>query len=493
MALSIGTASLKLVANADGLTAGLAQSKASIKTWASQAQESIGSKFAGAGSLLKAGLLGGVVGIGAGIGAKIASSFGDFTAKADSVAKLSRSLGLSTESLSGIQHAADLSGVSMDSLKTGFTKFRQQVSGPLDEALYAFADRLQGIQEPGERAKALVAAFGEQGLKIGSMLEGGGDGLKGMVDEAKKLGVTFNDVDAKKVEDANDAFTRLQSSIGGIFQKGIITFAPVFETISAGFTKLLGKLQPVFNWISRTTEAVFSVVGPLIQETIDAVGDALSYVGDLFSGLFGMAGELPTVGEVVTGVFKGIAKAIAYAVDGLRAFAGGLAIVASYGVQAFGWTVEKIGEAGKAAGNEVGVDWLKDAGESLRGFGGDTKKAAQDLRAFGEGQIDAFGGTANQVDAWFAKLGEKKKQAANDPTNAFVGLGDSAAKPVKALLGGALEQGSKEEFSVRAKWETDGKLLQSEQAKANALLLQIKGGIDGVKNAIAAIPALPAI
>ncbi len=494
MALSIGTASLKLVANADQLTAGLAQSKTSIKSWASQAQETIGSKFSGAGTLLKAGILGGVVGLGAAVGAKIANSFGEFTTKADAVAKLSRSLGLSTESLSGLQHAADLSGVSMDSLKTGFTKFRQSVSGPLDEALYSFADRLQGIQDPGERAKALVEAFGEQGLKIGSMFEGGGAGLKGMVDEAKKLGIAFNEADAKKVEDANDAFTRLKASLGGIFQKGIITFAPVFETISAGFTKLLGKLQPVFDWIGRTTEAVFSVVGPLIESTIDAVGDALEYVGDLFSGIFGFAGELPTVGDVVTGVFKGVGKAVGYVVDTVKALGGGIAVVASFAVGAFGEIIQAIGDLIEVAADlekKVGGTMFKDAAESVKAYGEASTARAERMKDWGLRQIDGFGGSAKQIDAWFDKLKSKGKNAAGEMTNAFAAVGDSAAKPLKALLGGALEQGSKDEFSVRAKWESEGKLLQSEQAKANALLAEIKAGISGVTAAIAAIPALP--
>jgi hypothetical protein len=521
MSLSIGTASLKLVANADKLSAGLDAAYVRISGFKAKAQQAV--QNLSPSSLLSflplGGQLAGAFNV-ATLGANLFSDAVGRTRQLADVGKQAKTLGIAADQYMGLSAAAATAGLQQDQFAGLLQKSSAKIAGGSadaaaalkmiglnisdlkgmspDQQFYAVADGLKGVEDAGTKAFVAQKLYEEQGLKLLPVLGKGSEKLKEFVEQQKKMGTALSDKDMASVERAKAAIPKIQATFDGLFNRVVVAMAPLIETVGNTFGKIVGKLSPVFDWIGRAAETYFGLIGPIVEEVIDVVADGFAWVADLFGGIFGFAGQMPSIGDVITGVFKGVGKALAYVVDTVKALGGGIAIVASFAVGAFGEIVHAIGSLIAIAAelpDTLGGDMFKDAADAVKKFGTDSTATAKGMRDWGLRQVDGFGSTAKQVDAWFDKLKAKKKEAAADGLGGvFAGAGDSAAaKPMKTLLGGALEQGSKEEFSIRAKWESDGKLLQSEQAKANVLLAQIKGGIDGVKTAIAAIPGIPEI
>jgi hypothetical protein len=68
-----------------------------------------------------------------------------------------------------------------------------------------------------------------------------------MTDEAKRLGLTFNAMDAAKVEQANDALNSLKRTIGGLSNSLTIRLAPAITDIVEKFTGLIALAKSVNN------------------------------------------------------------------------------------------------------------------------------------------------------------------------------------------------------------------------------------------------------
>lgn len=184
----------------------------------------------------------------------------DQMAAIDSTAKLADRLGLTTESMVGLQHAGDLAGVSAETVATSLEKMGKNLSdvseptkavtnalaamglemkdiqGLTPEAqLGKIADGLEGMAGSGDRTAAAMALMGKSGAQMLPMLMDGADGLADMQKEAEALGLTFNRMDAFKVEQANDALSRVGAVFNGAFRSAAIAIAPTIEAIATSF------------------------------------------------------------------------------------------------------------------------------------------------------------------------------------------------------------------------------------------------------------------
>jgi hypothetical protein len=169
----------------------------------------------------------------------------------DQSAKFADVIGLTTKQLAGYQLAAKITGVELNQLNTGFTRFQKNIGdaedglstavrslGKLnlvwtdlknlstDEQLRLVADRFIGLNNQIDKSNVLLNLFGRSGLPLGKLLNEGSKGIERFINEADKLGTAFTRVDAAKVEMANDAMARVQELVKGIGQDIVIDFAP---------------------------------------------------------------------------------------------------------------------------------------------------------------------------------------------------------------------------------------------------------------------------
>ncbi len=217
------------------------------------------SKIGGLGKSLT-GLMPALAGVAsiAGIGAMIKGQM----AAIDSTAKLSDQLGVLTEDLIKLRHAAELTGAGSKSLDAGLATMAKRLgeaargSGAAapalaelgleakvlvamrpDQAFREIAGALEKIEEPARRNAIAANLFSKANMGLLNTLAAGKDGLKAMGDEAERLGMTFSRVDAAKVEAANDALTKMGAVSKTIFRDAAISLGPYITLVGEDLVK----------------------------------------------------------------------------------------------------------------------------------------------------------------------------------------------------------------------------------------------------------------
>ena len=445
---AIASGSAILTTNADGLKSGLARAEQDVKGWSGRVGGLFGKGFKfGLGVVAAQGMVHTLEAIG--------NKFSEMTEKIDATSKQARAFGTSTEFLTGLQHAADLSGVNVEELSAGLARFRRQVDGPLDDALYALADRLEGVGDAGERARILTENFGKTGVKFAAVFEDGADGIKKLVAENKAMGNSFTEEQGKQVEAANDAITRAKKSFGGLFQQLIIQFAPVIEKLAVFAQKAFTFLRPVFDWIGRWADTMFTLWGAVFDAIGDAVSAVADVVGELFGDLFGFTGEMPTVKEVIVGVWRAVGVAASYVWDTFKVGAGVVSWIAGAIVEAFGEVLIAISEAGEAM-----EDWVSDIRPEIReqlgqdsGPGGfrkfaDRAKATGDrMGRWGKDAMNSWGQSADKFNEWLDKALQPKEAGKEMGKKVAEGI-EETMEATEIKLAGAMLRGSKEAYSL---------------------------------------------
>lgn len=450
---AIASGSAIITANADGLKAGLDKAANQVQQFGDKTNKSLGGE--GGGGLL--GKFKGGMAFGAGMlaiqgiakGAEFAiAKFTELGERMDKIGEHARLLGTNTEFLSGLGYAAEISGVDVETLNKSLDKFRQNVDGPLDEALMNFGKRIEDIEDPGERARAFVDAFGKSGQKMQLLFEDGADGLQKMIDEAKELGVAFNDIDSEKVQAANDAIDKSKAVFRSLFQGLIAGFAPVIEGIANAATSVMKWLRPAFDWMSRAFTQVFDIAVWVFEAIGEAIGDVVDWVGELLGSLFGFAGEAPSIQQIVVDMFRTMGLAAAYVWDVIKAGAGIVAIGIGKVIETFGTLFEGIGEVVKGIADlAIAAGVFEESAARMKtavdGWSGSIKGTGAGMVRWGEGTLNNFGKSADQFDAW---LDKKLKGKAKDKKDEISDALEVKADPIK--LAGALVRGTKEAYSL---------------------------------------------
>lgn len=179
-----------------------------------------------------------------------ALSLGALVAQVKSVAdlqdrfgKLAQQTGIGVQSLTELDYAAKLSDVSTEDLSTGITRLTSKMGdvaqgskeaaavfdslgvkvknndGTLrssEEVLKDIAQRFSEFADGSTKTAYAVEIFGRSGAKLIPMLNSGRDGLAEMADEARSLGVVFDEKAAKAAERFNDNLTRLGQAAQGL-------------------------------------------------------------------------------------------------------------------------------------------------------------------------------------------------------------------------------------------------------------------------------------
>jgi lambda family phage tail tape measure protein len=155
---------------------------------------------------------------------------------ADAAAKSARSIGITTESLTSLQYAAELSGVSSDEFNASLIKLNRSAADGskafdrmgvstkdangnikgTDVLLKEVSDKFAGYKDGAEKSALAQELFGKSGANMISFLNSGSEGLTEMQKEAEKLGVVIGGELAANSELFNDNLTRIQKSVMGL-------------------------------------------------------------------------------------------------------------------------------------------------------------------------------------------------------------------------------------------------------------------------------------
>lgn len=160
----------------------------------------------------------------------------------DEAIKTAQSVGVTTEALTGLQYAAELSGSSNDGLTKGlktlsknaleasqgvktysqdFAELGINVEGAngelksADALLLEMADSFSQMEDGTKKTALAVSLLGGRGAQLIPLLNAGSKGVKEMTDEAERLGIVIDTKAARESEKFNDNLTRLQKGVDG--------------------------------------------------------------------------------------------------------------------------------------------------------------------------------------------------------------------------------------------------------------------------------------
>lgn len=467
---TIASLNINLNANSADFNAGLAKGGKSLGAFAA-AVEASGTGVGRWSASIKGQLSGvvaafakakaAIVAVGAAIAASavvrgVVTGYAETAEAIDKVAKESDRLGIATEQLVGLQHAANLSGVSAEQLTGGLEKMLKTLAdaatkgGDAEKTLRAMglagdelvnidpgeafrriADGLNAIENPAQRAAAVVAIFGKSGQSLLPLLAEGSDGLAAMQAEAEKLGLTFSRVDAAQIEEANDAISRMGAAWEGIKRQLAIAIAPGVQLVSQHLGEAVAwvkdNLVPSFDTLAEISGFILDlwdgVVGTFkaLQLSALAVARAMADLGET-AGLFdssnrlGIEAEMQRLAKEIESM-GGNAEKIKAKFGQMREEA-----AAAAGPKGIGQFVEAVEEA-------------KEKAEKIKPFefkqvGGDTRTAAFERRFVNEFTTSGRQSEANKLQ----RLAEKQLREAQRQSRILTSIDRREAGSTSSIL-----------------------------------------------------------
>jgi len=253
---------------------------------------------------------------GAAIIGTMALSIKSFAEAGDEVQKMALRTGYSTEALSELRYAAELSGTSiqgidkstkrmastlldaemglttavdaMDALGVSLDDFKGL--GP-EEAFNKFLEAIAGVEDPLRRSALAQDIFGKSGTDLLPLLANGAEGLAAMRAEASELGLVFDQEAADKAAGFNDSLTELKGGLEGVKMMIAENVIPVLMPLIEKVKDIIGRVKA---WIDANPElfrVIMIVVGGL-GALMMILGPILIILPQLVAGIGMVSGAL---------------------------------------------------------------------------------------------------------------------------------------------------------------------------------------------------------
>lgn len=246
-------------------------------------------KVSGAVFSMKNALVGAVGA--AGFGALIKSSIN----AGDELAKTADKLGVTTQALAGLRHAAELTGVSTGTMDMALQRFTRRAAEaaqgtgeakgalqelgidadelvrlPLDQQMNVVAESMAGVKNQSDKVRLAMKLFDSEGVALVNTLGGGAEALQKMTEEAEHLGVTLSRTDTAQMEAANDSITRLKAVFTGLTNQLSVAFAPIITFVADGFRQAALDSSDFGNTGQKVASAVIKAFG-FVRDIIHSV------------------------------------------------------------------------------------------------------------------------------------------------------------------------------------------------------------------------------
>lgn len=305
MAISIGDALLKLGIDTKDLDKGMKGLSGRIQ----KHNKAIGLAMTAAG--------GAIIAMGV-------SSVRTFAQMGDEVQKMALRTGFSTEALSELRHAAEISGASLTTLEKGVKRMSGTILDAQDgletyirafqhigievEALdglnpeqqfLMIAEAIAEVEDPTKRAAIAQDIFGRAGTELLPLFAAGKEGLKDLREEAHKLGIVFDQEAANQAANLTDAMHRTEEAVSGLKMKIATALIPIIIPLVEKITNLITQmgawmkahpgLSKVITIVGMGLGALLLVLGPLLI-ILPSLTAALPLLGAAFTFALGPIG-----------------------------------------------------------------------------------------------------------------------------------------------------------------------------------------------------------
>ena len=251
---------------------------------------------------------------------------------ADAFIKQARIIGITTEELQALTYAADLQGVSSETLNKSLEKMMRslgelqngegalgkylattdrgllrqlQSASSTEEAFTLLMAKLGSMPDEFSRAQFAQLAFGKSGMDMIKMAEGGGEAISGLLAEAHKYGVISEDASLAS-EEYLDNLARLKAMFLGLKNQVFSALIPKLSAVVEAFVKLFDETNPGASIIDRLSDAIdkidpAAVIQGLkdfwgwITETVKIIVDFIKFVAPLAPMLLTLVVAIKTI------------------------------------------------------------------------------------------------------------------------------------------------------------------------------------------------------
>jgi hypothetical protein len=295
------------VAGLDITTIGIAVDSRQVKTAAgdldklgrsgenaAKGADAVNAKYKQMGMIVGAAMAGAAVALGAFVKSQINA--------ADAASKTAQQIGVNIKSLTALQHAADLSGVSHQSLADSLAKFNRSISeasqlsksasqafadlginindsnGTLKSTevlLLEVADQFAKYENSATKTAMAQELFGRSGAALIPLLNQGSKGIQDMMKQAELLGLVIDQKTATAAENFNDSLTVLKASSVGIARQVVAELAPTMTELAGIFVDVATETS-----LAEMAAKGLAVAFKAVITVALAVGTAFTYAGE---------------------------------------------------------------------------------------------------------------------------------------------------------------------------------------------------------------------
>jgi len=231
-------------------------------------------------------------------GAAVAGAVGlmvrNYIKAGDEVHKMALRTGFSTEALSELKYAADISGTTLESLEKGVKKMSKTIMDASDglmtyvrafdriglsaqdlidlspeEQFDKIARAIARVESPTIRAATAQEIFGRAGTQLLPLFAAGAEGLDKLRKKAHELGLVFDQEAADKAAKLTDSITTLKGSLTGLTRNIAGELVPTLTILADHFTETFVGLQDESKTLASMIVTVFETI-------VGAVGGTLT-------------------------------------------------------------------------------------------------------------------------------------------------------------------------------------------------------------------------
>lgn len=293
----------------------------------------------------------------------------------DAQAKMAQSLGTTVVSMQNLERAADLAGISSEQLEGSLRRMTRRISAaeqdtgpavkalqqlglaasdlndlPVDARVEKITTAIRTLIPEAEQAGIASQIFGDQtGLAIMRLDT---DVLARGASEVQRFGVAVSEIDADRIEAANDAMSALGLVSRGISNQLAVALAPTLQAAAE-------KVQALAQWFNELTPETQRTIAT-VTALAAALGPATIAIGLMATGLAALASPIGLV-VLGLGVAAGAAVYLAANWDGLRqrfpALTGGFEALAQSLQERFGNALAQAEAGMRAVSDLIDGDW----------------------------------------------------------------------------------------------------------------------------------------
>ena len=135
----------------------------------------------------------------------------------------------------------------------------------IDDRMAVIADRMRELRFTSAQAQDALAQLGIRNRQLALLFTQGGDAIRGARQEVRDFGLEISQVDARQVEIANDAFSRVGLVVEGVRQQLAIELSSALLGVSQAFTDIVKEAGGLDVAVRQAVDSSIRVIAGMVN------------------------------------------------------------------------------------------------------------------------------------------------------------------------------------------------------------------------------------